>query len=79
MIRVLFFGQVADLVGRRELEMPSESLGLHELRTRLFGEGANGGTMAAKVLMSLNSEVVRDDQMLKSGDEVAFFSPFSGG
>jgi len=79
MIRVLFFGQVADVMGQREVESSPQSLSLLDLREHLFGKGTRGESLASKVLMSVNSEVVRDERRLQPGDEVAFFSPFSGG
>lgn len=74
MITVLFFGRMADVAGTRRLEIawPEEGLWLHALRERLLP-----GEMAAR--MSVNRQIMRADRPLADGDEVAFFSVFSGG
>ena len=74
MITVLFFGRMADVAGRRRLDMtwPEDGIGLLALRDRVLA-GESG------VHMSINRQVVRDDQGLRDGDEVAFFPVFSGG
>ncbi len=74
MITVLFFGRIADIAGVRRLEvaMPEQGLALLALRDQVLGG-------VADVRMSLNRDVVREDRALADGDEVAFFSVFSGG
>ncbi|WP_303827854.1 MoaD/ThiS family protein [Asticcacaulis taihuensis] len=76
MIDILFFGRVADSLGKRRLAMalPPEGLSLFALRLRLF-DGEDDG----RLRMSVNQVVVTDDRPLYDGDEVAFFSVFSGG
>jgi len=76
MIDILFFGRVADRLGKRRMTMvfPEDGLSLFALRLRLFdGENVN------RIRMSVNQVVVAADQPLRDGDEVAFFSIFSGG
>ena len=76
MIDILFFGRVADRLGQRRmaLALPEGGLSLFALRLRLFdGENVN------RIRMSVNQVVVTDDRPLHDGDEVAFFSVFSGG
>lgn len=72
MITVLFFGRMTDLAGRRRVEIPDEAATLFGLRDRWLAG-------AAGVHMSVNRDVVREDRKLRDGDEVAFFSIFSGG
>jgi len=77
-LEILFFGRVADLVGRRALTLPLKLAPqtLFGLRESLFSEM----DYDIKTLrMSVNQVVVLDDQPLKPGDEIAFFSVFSGG
>ena len=76
MIDLLFFGRVADALGQRrvQIELPAEGLSLHALRTRLFESHDD-----SKVLMSVNQVIQSGDEPLRDGDEVAFFSVFSGG
>ena len=76
MIDILFFGRVADMQGKRRLAMalPQEGLSLFALRLRLFNGEADD-----RMRMSVNQVMVTADQPLNDGDEVAFFSVFSGG
>jgi len=79
-IRVLFFGVLRDVVGRREdsLELPSggrvETVFEHyaALAPRLK-------EMAASVVLALNQEFSTPAATLHDGDEVAFLPPVSGG
>ncbi len=74
MITVLFFGRMADAAGTRRMEiaMPESGLRLAMLRAQVL-PGQTGARM------SLNRVVIRDDADVADGDEVAFFSVFSGG
>jgi molybdopterin synthase sulfur carrier subunit len=76
MIDILFFGRVADRLGQRRmaLALPEGGLSLFALRLRLFDGEGDG-----QLRMSVNQVVVSDDRPLRDGDEVAFFSVFSGG
>jgi len=75
MIDILFFGRVADIQGRRRmsLALPEDGLRLLALREELFPQGDD------RLRMSVNQVVVTDDRKLNDGDEIAFFSVFSGG
>ena len=82
MIAVLFFGRMADLAGQRRIDLVPSPGGdsLVSLRDRLLGEAmAGAGIEAPAIHMSLNRVVSRVDQAVADGDEVAFFSVFSGG
>lgn len=76
MVEVLFFGRMADVAGRRRMtvDRPAEGLSLIALRDSLFDEATR-----ATVRMSVNQFQATADQTLSDGDEVAFFSLFSGG
>ena len=79
-IRVLFFGALRDVAGRREdsLEVPA---GAH-LDT-VYEHYANRfprlREMAASVVLALNQEFSAPSAPLAEGDEVAFLPPVSGG
>lgn len=81
MIEVLFFGKMADVVGRRSMTMVvPDGETLHLLRDRIFAEAlAAGQTTARDIRMSVNKAVTAGDPPVNDGDEVAFFSVFSGG
>ena len=82
MIAVLFFGRMADLAGVRRVELPPgpQADSLFVLRDRLLGAAlAAAHVEVSAVRISLNRIMSRDDRAVADGDEVAFFSTFSGG
>lgn len=82
MIDVLFFGRIADIMRKRSLkvEVNDTTPSLFALRDQLFqGVFGTGRITSNLVQMSVNQAMTRDDRALQDGDEVAFFSVFSGG
>jgi molybdopterin converting factor small subunit len=75
-MRVLFFGRVADLLGReRQVDLPEAGCTVAQLR-RLLSEDV---LMKPGVRASVDKQVVTDEALVRPGAEVAFFSVFSGG
>lgn len=72
-VRVLFFGSIADKLGKRSLDVsPNQSLAE-------VIEAANCAAFAP-FLIAVNQEQVNDMSFkVKTGDEVAIMPPFSGG
>ena len=82
MIVALFFGRMADLAGQRRVELTQAADGqsLFSLRDRLLGSAIAAGQVEVQAIkMSLNQVVCPEDRAVADGDEVAFFSVFSGG
>lgn len=82
MIEVLFFGRMADVMRERSLrlDLTAPRNTLFALRDDLFREASEAGQVGLNaVQMSVNQAVTRVDRALSDGDEVAFFSVFSGG
>ncbi len=75
-MRVLFFGRVADALGReRQIDLPASGCTIAELRRLLDADVlARPGVRA-----SIDQQIVADDARVRPGAEVAFFSVFSGG
>jgi len=75
-MRVLFFGRVADALGReRDVELPPAGCTIAELRRLISAE-----VLAVKgVRASLDKQIVGEEALVSPGAEVAFFSVFSGG
>ncbi len=73
MIKILFFGVVADKVGKQQMQAQAgQSL------EALIAEV--GCADIKPLLVAVNQEQVNDlSVILKSGDEVAIMPPFSGG
>jgi molybdopterin converting factor small subunit len=75
-MRVLFFGRVADRLGReRQVELPAAGCTIAELR-RLIDADVLG---RPGIRASIDKHIVGDDAPVCAGAEVAFFSVFSGG
>ena len=82
MIDVLFFGRMADIIRQRSIRqnLTSNCQTLYGLRDSLFETPlALGQVQSDAIHMSLNQVTTREDVVLSEGDEIAFFSVFSGG
>ena len=78
MVKVLFFGGTADEVGQRQLE-----LSFNETPTVIdaFKETVRNFPILEKrkLLFAVNQEYASSDRQLRNGDELAIFTPVSGG
>jgi molybdopterin converting factor small subunit len=79
MIKVLFFGPVADRASQRELQLDyTPGMTLHDVITRI---GAQHPSLFSIVsFIAVNQVQIRDKQLpLADNDEIAFMAKFSGG
>ena len=73
MIKILFFGAVADKLGKRSVDAQA-GLSLVELIAQF------GCADMQPLLVAVNQEQVQDmNYVVQDGDEVALMPPFSGG
>ncbi len=85
MIRVLFFAQTRELVGIDGLELEGAFDNVEAIRAHLVDAGVNKegkwdlALEPGKLLAAVNQSIVPLDAKVKSGDEVAFFPPVTGG
>jgi len=81
MINVLFFAQVRELVGTDSLSLAEEYENVEALRAALAQRGDRWALALSsdKLLAAVNQTLVSSQHPLKSGDEVAFFPPVTGG
>ncbi len=79
MIRVLFFGPVADRVQTREMQFDFiQGMTLHDITHKVGMQ--HPGALSIVSIIAVNQIQVRDKQMpLRDSDEVAFMAKFSGG
>jgi molybdopterin synthase sulfur carrier subunit len=79
--KVLLFGPLRDLAGWRERDLADAPATLSGLRAFLAAEDpALGEALAAPgVQAAIDQAIVRGDAPIRSGAEVAFLSPMSGG
>ena len=75
-MRVLFFGRVADQLGReRQVDLPAGGCTISQLRGLIAAELLSRPGVRA----SIDKQIVGEDALVRPGAEVAFFSVFSGG
>jgi molybdopterin synthase sulfur carrier subunit len=82
MIKVLYFASLRERLGCGEEIIQDDPATLAELRARLATRGADWGDVfgdGQRVLAAINQEMAVADQQLRSGDEVGFFPPVTGG
>ncbi|MSQ54956.1 MAG: molybdopterin converting factor subunit 1 [Betaproteobacteria bacterium] len=83
-VTVLFFASLREQLGvaREELELPDGVGTVGALRQHLAARGgAWQSTLAGPKLlrMAVNLDMAKPDAAIKTGDEVAFFPPVTGG
>lgn len=77
-IQVLFFGATADAVGDRMIEMPELAGSSAEYAIKVITEKYPRLT-SHKILLSINQEFASAQAVVTDGDELAIFTPVSGG
>ena len=77
-MKVLFFGQTAEIVGARELEISlNEATKASEAFTRILEKYPK--LKENKLLFAINQEYSNGDEIINNGDELAIFTAVSGG
>lgn len=81
MIKVLFFAQTRELVGVDELELDDHFESVEQVRHHLAQQAGKWDLALepGKLLAAVNQSIVPLEHAVKSGDEVAFFPPVTGG
>jgi molybdopterin synthase sulfur carrier subunit len=75
-IKVLYFASLKELMGRSQESVSAESVKTVEDVWLLVSQGKN---ISQQVLYSVNQEYAEGGELVKAGDEVAFFPPVTGG
>ena len=81
-VRVLFFGRVGDRLGREtRLTIPAAGCSVASLKELLIRQFAEAGAALGErgVRWAVDQEIVGAEAWVRPGQEVAFFSMFSGG
>jgi molybdopterin synthase sulfur carrier subunit len=85
MIKVLFFAQTRELVGIDSVDLEGLFETVEAVRAHLVEKGTEKdgkwdlALEPGKLLAAVNQSIVPLDTEVKSGDEVAFFPPVTGG
>jgi molybdopterin synthase sulfur carrier subunit len=75
-IKVLYFASLKEQFGRSEEQLSAENLSTVE---DVWQQVSAKQEIAQNVLFAVNHEYAQLDTLVKSGDEVAFFPPVTGG
>lgn len=80
-VTILFFGALTDAFGRsRMIDVPAEGVTLADLRQRLAaGPAERAAIEHAGTRAAIDQRLAGDEVPVRPGQEVAFFSPVSGG
>ena len=81
MLKVLFFAQTRELIGIDEMLIEDEFTTADELREYLSQKGEKWALALekGKLLVAINQTLMPLESAVKSGDEIAFFPPVTGG
>ncbi len=82
MIKVVFFAALREQLNCSELSLNSENLAtVADLKTELANKNEKWQQVFANnaLLSAVNHDMVSGEQVIKSGDEIAFFPPVTGG
>ena len=81
-VTVRFFASLREAVGRERVDLDIEEARVSGVRAKLaslLGVDAWQALSAQGVRVCVNQTIVRDDVPLRTGDEVAFLPPVTGG
>ncbi|WP_299074497.1 molybdopterin converting factor subunit 1 [uncultured Paraglaciecola sp.] len=86
MLKILFFGQLKDVLKTDELKIELvkgasaiETVAMLRETLQLKGELWQEYMAYGKALVAVNQEISKETAPLKAGDEIAFFPPVTGG
>jgi molybdopterin converting factor subunit 1 len=82
MIKVLYFGRLSDVAGRREetLELPKNITSLSDLKTWLSTEHELGDALNdTSVKTMVNQQLILTNLTLNGDEEIGFLPPVGGG
>lgn len=81
MLKILFFAQTRELIGVDQLELNAEFATAEAVREHLAAQGGKWALALAKgkLLVAINQTLSPLESTVKSGDEIAFFPPVTGG
>lgn len=76
MITLLFFAYLKEAVGKEQLQLDYQPITVKQLKQQL---ATDYGLDLQHVMVAVNEEYAKEDQVLQAGDIVAFIPPVSGG
>jgi len=82
MMKILYFGRLADRAGRRKdsMDLPKNIQNISALKIWLDEKHDLGGALADKSIKTMvNQVLIHDDVTLKGDEEIGFLPPVGGG
>ncbi|QLB13085.1 molybdopterin synthase subunit MoaD [Bisgaardia hudsonensis] len=81
MLKILFFAQTREIIGIEKLELEAKFDTAEQLRQHLATNGDKWALALekGKLLVAINQTLMPLESTIKSGDEIAFFPPVTGG
>lgn len=79
---VLFYGRLADIIGRElQLEVADTGCSIGDLRALIAARhpASHEDILSSRVRACVGDSIVSDDHLVKAPDSVEFFPPVSGG
>lgn len=77
MIKLLFFAELEEIVGSRELTIDQAEMTVSEVKEYLKAEFPT--LPVDRAMVAVNEEYAEDNDSVKTGDVIAFIPPVSGG
>lgn len=77
MVEVLFFAELRDVVGEEKISLDVENITIKELKEKI--KSSYNLKALDHAMVAINEEYVQEDQIIQSGDTIAFIPPVSGG
>ena len=80
MLSILYFARLREDLGLAQESLPASFVDVHSLKTHLMARGGLWACLAdPSIRVAVNQVLADDHSKLKTGDEVAFFPPVTGG
>ncbi|UTW70949.1 molybdopterin converting factor subunit 1 [Anaerobacillus sp. HL2] len=77
MIKVLFFADLEEIVGSREITIDKTEMAVTDVKEYL--KATYPALPVDRAMIAVNEEYVEDHDIVKSNDTIAFIPPVSGG
>ncbi|MGQ0286161.1 molybdopterin synthase sulfur carrier subunit [Pasteurellaceae bacterium 22721_9_1] len=81
MLNILFFAQTRELIGVEKMTLEADFQTADQVRAHLAQQGDKWALALQKdkLLVAINQTLLPLESAVKSGDEIAFFPPVTGG
>lgn len=78
MVQLLFFAQIQEKVGQKQLEIEANGKTVKEIKD-VFLAKYDIASLLEDAMVAINEEYATETDLVQSGDVVAFIPPVSGG